>query len=94
MINETILLKKIHLIRKYYAEAKKAFVFFNSQSFDTKPIEKEIFELFFSTKFYQGTQSIQFGGFDYIIYESNFKFIYKKNKSSDEKVMNSDSNVF
>jgi hypothetical protein len=82
------------VIKKYYAEAKKSLVFFNSQLFDTKRIEKDIFELFFSTKFYQGSQLMQFDGFDYIIYESNFKFVSKKSKFPNEKIPNSESNIF
>ncbi len=82
------------MIRKYYAEAKKSLVFFNSQLFDTKRIEKEIFELFFSTKFYQGSQLMQFDGINYIIHEPNFKFVSKKNKLTNEKIPNSESNIF
>ncbi len=69
-------------------------MFFNSQSFDRKPIEKEIFELFFSAKLYQGRQSMEFNGLEYIIYESNFKFVSKKSKLPNENILNSGSNIF
>jgi hypothetical protein len=82
------------MVKKYYVEAKKSFVFFNSQLFDTKRIEKEIFEMFFSTKFYQGSQLMQFDGLDYIIHEPNFKFVSKKSKLTNEKISNSESNIF
>ncbi len=94
VINETVLMRKILLIKRYYGEVKKAFVFFNSQSFDKKSIEKEIFELFFSAKLYQGRQSMELNGLEYIIYESNFNFVSKKSKLANENIINSDSNIF